>query len=54
MTAAWSEIDAWRSIWEALAIVNGDDPDAAVEAHRRWCRAQGWEDEETMTPAAPR
>ena len=45
MTAAWSEIDAWRSIWEALAIVNGDDPETAVNGHRRLCRTMGWEPE---------
>ena len=47
----WSEIDAWRSIWEALAIVNGDDPDVAVEGHRRMCRRMGWEPADA--PAEP-
>lgn len=42
-TVPWDIIDTYRSIWEALAIVHGDDPDAAVEAHRRWCRKEGWE-----------
>ena len=39
----WSEIDAWRSIWEALAIVNDDDPETAVNGHRRLCLTMGWE-----------
>lgn len=30
-------VDAWRSIWEAMAIVNGHDPDVAVAGHKRLC-----------------
>lgn len=51
MSEPWTEIDAWRSIWEALAIVNGDDPEMAAEGHRRLCRMMGWEPE--SAPAEP-
>lgn len=27
--------DTWRCIWEALAMENGDDPDAAIENHKK-------------------
>lgn len=37
-------VDAWRSIWEAIAIVNGDDPDLAVAGHKRLCEAMAAED----------
>ena len=47
----WSKIDAWRSIWEAIAIVNGDDPETAADGHRRLCRMMGWEPE--SAPAEP-
>lgn len=39
-------VDTWRSIWEALAIAHGDDPDRAVEQHKRTCEKQrrGYDD----------
>jgi hypothetical protein len=30
----WQTVDVWRSIWEALAISLGDDPQHAVARHR--------------------
>lgn len=44
-------VDAWRSIWEAIAIVNGDDPDVAVSGHKRLCEAM---DASGDGPADPR
>jgi hypothetical protein len=38
-------LDHWRSFYEALAILNGDDPDLAVKRHREWCIKQGFEKE---------
>jgi hypothetical protein len=49
---SWAEIDTFRSIWEAIAIVNGDDPEVAVEGHRRLCRMMGWEPAETTAECA--
>lgn len=32
------ERDAWRSIWEALALCAGDDPERARAGHIRLCQ----------------
>lgn len=36
------EIDYWRSVWVALAIADGQDPDKATEGHKRLCKEMGW------------
>lgn len=43
MGEPWSVADFWRSYLAALAIEHGDDPEAAVENHRRWCVMMGLE-----------
>lgn len=41
MTPSDSAIDTFRSIWVALAIVNGMCPAAAIIQHQMYCE-RGW------------
>lgn len=35
--SAWPEIDAWRSIWMAMAIASGHDPEVVLARHQEGC-----------------
>jgi len=57
----WRTIDAWRSIWEALALTRGDDPALALEGHKRLCahlkceqaKAENHNEKNDLVPASP-
>ena len=41
--------DAWRSVWEAIATRNGDDPDKAIDGHKMLCKLMGYSEDSTPT-----